>query len=86
MGNATLSWQAPTFRIDGSPLVNLAGYWVRYGTVPGSYPNQVKIANPGVTSHVITNLPAGTYYFVATAYDSDGRESEFSGVASKTIG
>ena len=35
---------------------------------------------------VIGNLPPGTYYFVATAYDSSGRESEFSGVVSKTIG
>ena len=34
---------------------------------------------------VIDNLPAGTYYFVATAYDSDGRESDFSAVVSKTI-
>jgi len=86
MGSATLSWQAPTQRADGSPLTNLAGYRIRYGTAPGSYPNLVQIANPGVTTHVIGNLPPGTYYFVATAYDSSGRESEFSGVVSKTIG
>lgn len=85
MGNATLTWQAPTTRIDGSPLTNLAGYKISYGTVAGSYPNQVRIANPGVTSHVMTNLPAGTYYFVATAYDTNGGESTISGVASKTI-
>jgi hypothetical protein len=86
MGSATLSWQAPTQRSDGTALTNLAGYRIRYGTASGSYPNQVQIANPGVTSYVISNLPAGTYYFVATAYDADGRESEFSGVVFKTIG
>jgi Putative Ig domain len=86
MGSATLSWTVPTVREDGTPLTGLAGYRIYYGTAAGSYPNRVQIANPGVTSHMITNLPAGTYYFVATAYDSAGRESNFSGVVSKTIG
>jgi putative Ig domain-containing protein len=86
LGSATLSWTAPTSNVDGTPLTDLAGYRVRYGTSPGSYPNQVQIANPGITSCVIENLPAGTYYFVATAYDSAGHESNFSGVVTKTIG
>lgn len=86
LGSATLSWVPPTQRDDGSPLTNLAGYRIRYGTSPGSYPSQLQIPNPGITSCVIENLPAGTYYFVATAYDSDGRESEYSGVVTKTIG
>jgi hypothetical protein len=86
LGSATLSWVAPTLREDGSPLTNLAGYRIRYGSSPGSYPNLLQIANPGITSCVIENLPAGTYYFVTTAYDSDGRESEYSGVVAKTIG
>jgi hypothetical protein len=85
LGSATLSWVAPTQREDGSALTNLAGYRVRYGTSPGSYPNQVQISNPGITTVVVENLPAGTYYFVATAYDSNGQESQFSGVVSKTI-
>lgn len=86
LGSATLSWVAPTQRDDGSPLTNLAGYVIRYGTAPGSYPNQVKIHNPGITSYVIEGLPAGTYYFVATAFDSNGFESQYSGVVSKTVG
>ena len=86
LGSATLSWAAPTLRVDGAPLGNLAGYRIRYGTVPGSYPQQLQIPNPGITSCVIENLPAGTYYFVATAYDSGGLESEHSAVVSKTIG
>lgn len=86
LGSATLSWAAPTQRDDGSPLTNLAGYRIRYGTSPGNYVNQVQISNPGVTSCVIENLAPGTYYFVATAYDSSGAESEYSAVVSKTIG
>jgi hypothetical protein len=85
LGSATLSWSAPTQREDGSALTNLAGYRIRYGNTLGSYPNQLQIPNPGVTTCVVENLPAGTYYFVATAYDSEGRESEFSAVVSKTI-
>ena len=84
-GSVTLSWQPPTQRADGSPLINLAGYRVRYGTTPGSYPNTRQIANAGVTTLVIENLPAGTYYFVITAYDTSGIESEYSAVVSKLI-
>ena len=85
LGSATLSWVAPTTRVDGSPLGNLAGYRIRYGTAPGSYPNQLEIPNPGITSCVVENLPAGTYFFVAVAYDSAGLESESSAPVSKTI-
>ena len=85
MGSATLSWQAPTTRTDGTPLINLAGYRIRYGTAPGSYNNVVTIANGGITSAVVSNLPPATYYFVATAYDSSGAESHYSGAVSKTV-
>lgn len=85
LGGATLSWVAPTTRVDGTPLGNLAGYRIRYGTAPGSYPNQVEVPNPGVTSCVIENLPAGTYSFVIVAYDAAGLESAHSAAVSKTI-
>jgi hypothetical protein len=84
-GSATLSWQAPTTRSDGSPLTNLAGYRIRYGTTVGSYPNLIQIANGGLTSAVIENLSRATWYFVATAYDSTGAESSYSSVVSKTV-
>ena len=31
-GSATLAWQPPTANVDGTPLTNLAGYVIRYGT------------------------------------------------------
>ena len=85
MGSATLSWQAPTTRTDGSPLTNLAGYRIRYGTSSGNYPNLVGIPNGGLTSAVIENLPPSTYYFVVSAYDTTGAESDNSSPVSKTI-
>ncbi len=85
LGSATLSWQAPTTRTDGSPLTNLAGYRIRYGTASGSYPNVITIPNGGLTSAMIENLPAATWYFVVSAYDSTGAESANTSPVAKTI-
>jgi Putative Ig domain len=85
LGSATLSWQPPTQNTDGSPLTDLAGYKVHWGTSPNSYANVEVINNPGITSYVVGNLTPNTYYFVATAFDSLGLESTYSNMASKTI-
>lgn len=85
-GNATLSWSPPSARTDGSPLTNLAGFRIYYGNALGVYTTSISVPNPGVTTYVVANLPAGTYYFVATAYDASGAESDYSPAASKTIG
>jgi hypothetical protein len=84
-GSATLSWTAPTQNTDGSPLTDLAGYKIYWGTTQGTYPNSVTLANPGLTTYMVENLVPGTYYFVASAYNTAGMESTLSGVASKTI-
>ena len=84
-GSATLSWQPPTTRTDGSPLTNLAGFRIRYGTTIGSYPNLIDIPNGGLTSAMIENLPPATWYFVISAYDAAGSESVNSSPVSKTI-
>jgi hypothetical protein len=84
-GSATLSWTPPTTNTDGSPLTNLAGYRIYWGTAAGNYPNSVSLTNPGLTSYVVGNLVPGTYFFVATAVNSVGAESVFSAPASKTI-
>jgi hypothetical protein len=56
----------------------LGGFRIRYGTAVGNYPNQISIPNPGATSYVIQNLAPGRYYFVFTAYNTDGVESAYS--------
>jgi hypothetical protein len=85
MGSVTLQWQPPTTRTDGSPLTNLAGYRVYYGTTQGSYPNRITVNSPGLSSFVVQNLPPGTYWFVITAVDSAGLESAQSNSASKQV-
>jgi len=82
-GTAALSWAAPTTNTDGTPLTNLAGYKVYYGTSSGNYGAPVNIGSQ--TSYSVTGLNAGTYYFAVTAYDGSGNESSFSNEVTKTI-
>ena len=84
-GSVTLTWTAPTANTDGSPLTNLAAYKFYYGTTPGNYPNEVRVDNPGLTTYVIDNLVANTYYFVATTINTVEVESDYSNVATKTV-
>ena len=85
MGSATLSWTPPTENTDDSPLNDLAAYKIYYGTSSGNYPNQIDIDNPGISTYVVENLPPDTYYFVSTAINSNGIESDFSNVATKVV-
>jgi hypothetical protein len=84
-GSATVSWTPPTLNTNGSALTNLAGYTINYGTSSSNLSTEVKVSTIGVTSYVIDNLPAGTYYFGVTAYSSSGQTSAVSNIASKTI-
>ncbi len=85
MGSATLSWTAPSENEDNSPLTDLAGYKIYWGTTPGIYPHSVTINNPGIATYVIENLAPGTYEFVSTAFNSAGVEGAYSNTATKTI-
>jgi len=84
-GTATISWIPPTQNTDGTPLTDLAGYRIHYGTSPSALNLVVDINNPGLTSYMIQNLTPATWYFRLRAYSSDGVESELSNTASKTI-
>jgi len=84
-GSATLSWQPPTENADGSPLLNLAGYVIRYGTKSDALTLEVKISNPGITTSLIEGLAPATWYFTVSAFTSLGVESMPSAVGSKTV-
>ena len=84
-GRATLSWLAPTQRVDGTPLTNLAGFRVYYGNSSSDLRYVIQVADPGARSRVIEDLTVGIWFFAATAYDDGGGESSRSSVASKTI-
>ena len=87
LGSATLEWAAPAARTDGNSLdmLELAGYTLYYGTTSGNYPNSVDINDPYTTSVTVSDLPVGTYYFVITARDTDGRESGHSNVTTRLV-
>jgi hypothetical protein len=84
-GSATLTWTPPTQNTDGSPLNDLAGYRVYWGTQQGTYSNSTTIANPGIATYVVDQLTPARWYFVVTAYSSTGVESGNSNVASKQV-
>ena len=52
IGSAELTWTAPTQNEDGTPLTNLAGYKIRYGSSYGALNQVVDVPNPGITSAV----------------------------------
>lgn len=66
-------------------LTDLAGYKIYYGTTPGDYTQQIRIDNPSISTYLIENLLPETYYIVATAFNTAGVESSYSGMATKTV-
>ena len=84
-GTATLNWTAVTQNTNGTALTNLAGYYVYYGTSATDMNQTVQIANPTVTTYIVQNLSAGTWYFGVAAYTSSGTTGQVSNVGSKTI-
>jgi hypothetical protein len=79
--SVTLSWLPPTENEDGSPLTNLAGYRIRYGSSSGSYSNTISVANPGLATYVVEGLVPSRYYFVIASVNSLGVESRNSAEA-----
>jgi Calx-beta domain len=84
-GTATLSWTAPTLDTNGSPITDLAGYNIHYGTSPTTMTHVVAVNNPASGSYTISNLAAGTWYFAVVAYNAQAVESSFSNVVNKTM-
>ena len=71
-----LSWSAPTTNEDGTPLEDLAGYRLHYGTESGHYTYVVDVGD--YTSAEVGDLAPDTWYLAVTAYDFLGNESGFS--------
>lgn len=83
--DVTLVW-------DANVESDLAGYKVYYGTSSGGPYNGAgasggnspivvplnSLANQSLPEYAVNNLPNATYYFVLTAYDTEGLESGYS--------
>ena len=88
-GHFTISYTRPTTNVDGSPLLDLAGFRVFYGTASESYwqpafpvsdeaLEEVQIADSRLEDDE-------TYYVAMTAFDSDYNVSELSSEISFTL-
>ncbi len=75
----TLEWDYP------DPPTDIEGFRLYTSTVSGSYSSHaVEISWPKLQGKVV--IPSdGTHYFVATAYDESGNESDFSNEVSVTL-
>lgn len=80
-----LAWAAPQTNDDGTPLTDLAGYRIYYGSRSGSYGHSVAVDDPAALSHRLESLAPGTYYVVVKAVNSAGAQSIASPEVSKTI-
>jgi len=66
----------PTSNVDGTALTDLAGAKVYYGTSSSNYSAVIDVGH--ANAYAITGLVAGsTYYLNGTAYNAEGRESDF---------
>lgn len=71
-----------------APESNIAGYVIYVGRVPGQYIQSFDVgltSTPDAPSYLFPTAPDGTYYFVVTAKDTTGHESEKSNEVSKTV-
>ena len=64
--SVTLAW-------DPSTDPTVVGYRLRYGTSSGSYTQSIDAGS--ATTATVSNLTAGDYFFVVTAYNNAGVES-----------
>jgi len=88
-GWVEVSWTFATTNEDGSPLTDLAGAKVYYGTSSSNYVSVLDVpgGTPGGTSTArVTGLKPGVTYFLnGTAYNTAGLESDFCNEVAKKV-
>jgi hypothetical protein len=85
VGSIKLSWVIPQTNLDGSPLTNLAGFKISYGTASGIYSQTITINSATMTSYTIENLTPARYYIVLKAFNANNLEGPPSAEGSKLI-
>jgi putative Ig domain-containing protein len=83
-GNAVVNWTPPTTNTNGTPLTNLAGIRIYYGTSAANLTQSVQLAATQ-TSATISNLAAGTWYFAGAVFTSSGAQSAMSSIVSASV-
>jgi hypothetical protein len=74
----TLSWSVPTQNIDGSPLIDLQGYYIYAGDAPDAM-IPMYYADVPHSSMVVGYWAAEPRYFAISAVNVDGVESTLTG-------
>lgn len=82
--SATLTWMPPDSYTDGSALT-IRGYRFYAGPSQDNLSLVEDVRQAGISSHMISGLSSGTWFFAVTAYDLQGIESSFSNIASTTF-
>jgi hypothetical protein len=80
------SFAAPSITLawDPSPDPGVVGYKVYWGVATRNYTNSLSAG--GATTLTVSNLVVGTpYYFAATAFDTNGIESDYSAEVSGSV-
>jgi hypothetical protein len=84
-GIASLRWETPPSKVDGSPLDDLAGYRILYGRTADELDRSVLISNPATTSYEFATLAPGIWYFAVVAVNAGGLEGPATTPAQKSI-
>jgi len=86
-GTATLSWEIPTTRADGTPLAlsEIEGYRLYMGSTSTDLVMIVDLNDSAQTRYLVNGLASGSYFFSVTTYDTDGNESTYSNIAATEI-
>jgi hypothetical protein len=84
-GVASLQWEVPASKVNGSPLDDLAGYRILYGRTTDDLDHSVLIADPTETSYEVSALASGTWYFAVVAVNASGLEGPPTTVTTKSI-
>lgn len=79
----TVRWAAPSENVDGTPLTDLNGFAVYWGTGSRNYNSSVNLGS-GAREWMLDVAP-GTYYLAVTAINSQAEESGYSNEIVKVI-
>ena len=82
---ATLHWEKPISKVDGSPLDDLAGYHIIYGRSPDNLDQSVFVDSADQTSFEFASLSSGTWYFAVIGVSASGLEGPPTTTAEKSI-
>lgn len=84
-GMASLHWDAPPSKVDGSPLDDLAGYRILFGRSQENLDQSIFLSGSTQTSYDVDGLEEGIWYFAIIAVNANGLEGPASTPMMKSI-